>query len=550
MRKVWKRFGCVMLPVLLLAGFTSGCGEKPETSGGTSSEGQTTEATGEKEEVMDLEVYLNYSWWVVDKPFDESNEISKWIIDNKGIKLNFTNPGGDEMEKLNIMIATDNFPDTIMMERDASAKKLVELGKIVRLDDYIQKYPGYQSVVDEETRAAGSYDGGVYNILNWPLSGDWQGMPRMYFLNKQIYEQMGSPCLDSTEEFYQYLKAVKEAKLEVNGQPVIPLQGDSGKVPGSTWLIGFNGGLTGYDLVGDSLIYPIRKEGTLPGLKFINKLYSEGLINRDCFAEQQDQINEKVLNGRVAVYMTDNTALIEPVNTSFKEGKSDFSYIYNAKFPAADGKKPSEIYSDSYNKLGWNAIYITKDCKDPERAFAFFDWLITPEGQNVVAFGPSGYLWESVDEDNVPILKEGKSLSLTSEEQDKYPLYTFQFLGNATYYDYAKLKMNAKVPEEQKNELMQWQFEALNDPDSSRKKDVTEFTGTVLSQDDPEYAIDLDVSNYILDQYAKILTADPADVEKLYQETIAGMDAKGAKQVEEKLTAIWKESRGKMVGSK
>ena len=546
MKKSTKRIFAAMLAATLFTSVFAGCSQSSsESSTGNDSSG----SEAEKQEVMELEVYLNYDWWVVNTPFDGSDEISKWIIENKGVKLNFTNPGGDPNEKMNIMIATDTFPDTIMMERDSNAKKLVDLGKIVRLDDYIEKYPGYKSVVDEETLAVSSYDGGVYNILNWPLDDEWTGLPRLYFLNQQIYEDLGSPSLDSTEDFYNYLKAVKEADLNVNGQPVVPLQGDAGNAPGSVWLTCFDGGLAGYDLVDDRLIYPFRKEGTLEGLKFLNRLYNDGLINKDCFSEQQEQINEKVLNGRVAVYMTDTSATaVEPANTSYREGKSDFCYTYSAKFPAPNGKKPSDIYSNTYNKLGWNALYITTDCEDPERAYEFFDWLITPEGQNVVAFGPKGILWDEVDEEQVPILKEGKTLSLSEEEAKTLPLATFQFLGNSVYYDYAKLKMNNALPEDEQNESMKWQYDALNDPESSKKKDITAFTGTTLSQDDPEFAIDQDVTNYILDQYTKILTGSPDDVEKLYNETLEGMDAKGAKQVEDKWTAIYQENYEKYFG--
>ncbi len=548
--KLSSKLIALLLVLVMATAAMAGCSQTTASSNASSvsqnvqsTDSSNTASTDEQKEVLEVEVYLNYSWWVVDTPFDGSDEISKWIMDNKRIKLNFTNPGGDEAEKMNIMIATDTFPDTIMMERDANAKKLVELGKIVKLDDYIEKYPGYKSVVSEETRKISSYNGGVYNLLNWPLNSGWMGMPRMFYLNQQMYNDLGKPDITGIEGFYNYLKAIKDADLKVNGQSVVPLQSDSSKSPASTLMLCFDGGLAGYEEVDGRLQYQFRKPGTLDAIKFLNKLYNEGLINKDCFAEQQDQVKEKVLNGRVGVYLTDGS-LVDEAIAAYRSGETDFTYDAFWKWPAPAGKKPSDLYAGSYNNLGWNALYITSSAKEPERIYEFFDWLITPEGQNVVAFGPQGLLWDNVDEKGVPILNEGKSLDLTADELKRLPLYKFQFLGNATYYDYAKLKMNASAPDDKKNQMMQWQFEALNDPGVSKKKDVTSWTGTSLGQDDPEYALDQDITNYILDQYTKMLTEPNAEnVEKLYNETLKIMDDKGAKQVEDRWNAIWQQNK-------
>lgn len=103
-------------------------------------------------EVLDVDFYGNYSWFNAPPAWtDSDNIIGQWMLKNKGINMIYRGPGGNADEKLNLMVATGELPDVIMMDRNDQWKQLIDLGVFVELDDYIAKYDGYRSVVDERT---------------------------------------------------------------------------------------------------------------------------------------------------------------------------------------------------------------------------------------------------------------------------------------------------------------------------------------------------------------------------------------------------------------
>ena len=52
---------------------------------------------------------------------------------------------------------------------------------------------------------------------------------------------------------------------------------------------------------------------------------------------------------------------------------------------------------------GWTVTLISKNCKDPERAIAFLDYLISEHGQEITYLGVEGVTYDMVD--GKPVLK-------------------------------------------------------------------------------------------------------------------------------------------------
>lgn len=56
--------------------------------------------------------------------------------------------------------------------------------------------------------------------------------------------------------------------------------------------------------------------------------------------------------------------------------------------------------------MGWNVGVIRTSAEDPEKVFAFLDWLTGPEGQSNLIFGPEGEYWDGFDSDGYPQFTE------------------------------------------------------------------------------------------------------------------------------------------------
>ena len=142
-------------------------------SGCNSTKPSAAKVTSDDTSLMNINVYLNYSWWTTIPSFDDGNLIAKWIMDNEHVKVNFQYPTGDEREKLNLLIATDSIPDVVVLDRNDMYQKLISLKKIIPIDDYINKYSGYKSMMEKSTLDMTKVNGKTYGYMNWPMTSTW-----------------------------------------------------------------------------------------------------------------------------------------------------------------------------------------------------------------------------------------------------------------------------------------------------------------------------------------------------------------------------------------
>ncbi|MGV2643655.1 extracellular solute-binding protein, partial [Clostridium perfringens] len=111
-------------------------------------------------------------------------------------------------QKFNTMIASTELPDVMWMDRGPDVEKLRQADMLVPYDEYLDKYPNLKEWMGEEgLNMLRSPDGKLYQFPNW-----YTNQPNGnagYVVNKQIYHELGSPKLETTDDLYEYLKAVK-----------------------------------------------------------------------------------------------------------------------------------------------------------------------------------------------------------------------------------------------------------------------------------------------------------------------------------------------------
>ena len=467
-RKLFVSVMSVLMVLSLLVGCSGNSGTNAEPPKQESNAGQTEEKQGGEQvsqlyelgkEPLEFTLFGNYDWYTM--PPWGKDETTAWIKENKKVTIKEIPNGGNNVQKLNTMIASGELPDIIWGERGADVERLREAGMLVALDDYVDKYPNLKKWLDSKAlNMLRSPDGKLYQFPNW-----YTNRPNGnagWVVNKKIYTELGSPKLETTDDLYTYLKMVKEKYPDV-----IPFETDLAKDGhGLDQLYSAfkenNLSFTRYFAVpdGDKMKSIYKDEGFRESVVFAAKLFREKLITQDAMTQTQDQVKEKMMNGRVAVYASSNPT-VNGMQAHSELTKKDPDAGYFMVWPIhKEGLDKNKIYPGTYNKLGWNAAVITTSAKNPEAIFAFLDWYTGSEGMTLQMWGLEGEYWKGLEADGVtPKFTEKYTTDKEGLAKYQSKMDPLMWVGNTVYVDDIKGKFEAMLPENERNWSTYWQYE-------------------------------------------------------------------------------------------
>lgn len=397
---------CACAVSALLIGCAAHAGGNTETESGENMEaeggGQDAPAWQRlaKEEPITLDWYINYSWFATKWG---GNVVSDAITEETGVSVNFIAPMGSEVEKLNALIASDSLPDLITIGYwETQLDDMVNQGLAYPLNELANQYDAYfwevtnPAVVDWFTQD----DGNIYCYPNSSvLPKDLEeyshlGSNECFLVRKDIYEAIGSPDMSTQEGFYQAVKKAKEMYPLVDGQPLIPIGAhyfdESGNVSFDKYLMNF----LAIDQERDGEIYDRYTDPEyISWLKLFRRLGEEGYLANDIFVDTRTQMEEKLAQGRYFCMIYQYTDMLAQQKKLYAEDP-DKVYMAVEGPRNANGADP-QLPISSIN--GWTVTLISKNCKDPERAIAFIDYLISEHGQMITYLGVEGVTYEMVD---------------------------------------------------------------------------------------------------------------------------------------------------------
>lgn len=346
-----------------------------------------------------LNWYINYSWFVTGWG---ENLVSKTITDETGVSVHFITPTGNEEEKLNTLISSDSLPDLITLGWwDSQVNDMISADMVYALNELADEYdPYFYQVTDSEVVSWYTQNDG--NIYGYPCSSytpedfeenDNVSSNQTFLVRKDIYEAIGSPDMTTPEGFQAAVEKAVKMFPEVNGEPLIPVGShvfdEMGCVSFDKYLMNF-------------LAVPFEKDGIyydrytdpeyITWLKMFRELGEEGLLANDIFLDQRTQMSEKIEEGRYFCMLFQRTDISDQEKILY-EKKPDSIYI------AVDGPKNSN--GDDYvlptNGInGWTITMISKNCKDPERAIAFMNYMMSEHGQKLISIGVEGETYDMI----------------------------------------------------------------------------------------------------------------------------------------------------------
>jgi putative aldouronate transport system substrate-binding protein len=351
------------------------------------------------------------------KKSDET-DTGRMVKDKFNVVFEYVPYTGDYKEKLNLMLAAGDYPEMLFIQSEEMVRKYIQAGALIALDDYIKDMPNFV----ERNKDIIPY---------WRLSSPdkklykWEGsvpqdiktaIPFQVLdisVRTDALEKQGWPTLINTEQWIDFLKQALKDFPETDGQPTIGMV-----VPfAEPWGVA---GLSGNMYEKGGPYVPIANAGVLfnqetkqfdhyflnkyvkEGLQFFNRLYREGILDKECFTDFHDQVYEKMITGRpISMYYCN--WLNPSVNQEMvKLGHPERQYIMLpiASMTQYNNKEKRQLRMETTRAA--ESFAVTKNAKDPKRLTEMMDWAATEEGQLIINGNVEGKTYTLQDGVRVP----------------------------------------------------------------------------------------------------------------------------------------------------
>ncbi len=323
------------------------------------------------------------------------NKLTKHLEEMTGVKIEWDLVlSQDKTQKLNLLLATgQGLPDVFMGGMDTST--LVEYasqGTFVPLNDYIEKDSKYFKEVlaqfPDLKKMMTAPDGNIYALPSISMSLP-NMMPSRLWINKVWLDKLGLAMPTTPDELKAVLQAFKTKDPNGNGiADEIPMMGATTgwSTLADTFLLNAflqyptdgNGTASRRYTIADGKVDPAyNKDAYKEGLKFMNSLVSEGLLDAATFTQDAAQMKQIFENPDVAIL----GALTAGGPNTFANMTGSNRFRDYVAVPPLKG--PNDVQLTAYNPYGYfnqaNCWVITSACVNPELAFRFADLFYSEE---------------------------------------------------------------------------------------------------------------------------------------------------------------------------
>ena len=354
-----------------------------------------------------------------------NNEFTKWLEEKTNIHLDITLAPSDQADadtKLNAMFASGDLPDIIIGWRNMTLDRqaaLAQQGLIVPINDYIDEY-GVETLrvfgeIPLARDAVTLADGAIYSVPDVNECYHCTHAQKMW-VYKPWLDELGLEVPQTTDEFEQMLIAFKTKDPNGNGkQDEIPLSG----------VVSWHGSLA--DFLMNPFVYyqtvsepsglafyldngvikaPHVEDGYREGLRYLHRLYLQGLIDPQAFTNTEDQA--KALGENPVPILGAMAAGHEGIFVEV--GGQSGRWLEYIPIPPLKGPTGLRQNPTTKNVTWPGRFLITKANKHPEASFRLADLLMSFEGTTRASVGVPGVDWDYVTAgQDLPSIGGGKA---------------------------------------------------------------------------------------------------------------------------------------------
>lgn len=278
-------------------------------------------------------------------------------------------------------------------------------------------------------------DGSIRSLLTGPevdYAGDGEAIQ---FINKDWLDQLNLEVPTTVDELYDVLCAFRDNDMNGNGDKTdeIPIELAESNWAGHILNLSNPWGIAAWNSNDLNYYYKLQDGKVLPTvntqeyrsyLEYMHKLVADGLLDKECFTQTNDQYYAKLKSGRVGFFSG-----FSP--DSLFSGEEAAKWVPVRVLTAEDDITPIKTGRRNKPTANRTGFVITANCESSERLLGWWDYLSSStEMKCIVNMGEKGGCWDFDSDGNVvQKTPEGLSADFTRENyvytngmNDKGPL--------------------------------------------------------------------------------------------------------------------------------
>lgn len=326
-----------------------------------------------------------------------------------GVKTQFIHPMGDPTEAFNLMIATRDYPDVINYywgineAVPGGTARYAKDGVIVPLNKYLKYAPNFSKLLAQNKAIKKALADDTGNIYYFPIINT-ELTTRTYngFMIRQDWlDAAGLAMPKTTEELYKVLKTWQDKDVNGNGKKDecwTATKFGNGTFDLSTllWPFGASAGNQSLTQHKGKIVYGPLRPGFKEGIKYLARLYREGLIDPDYLLNDVTRWEQKSIAEYAGGSYGIASRLLKFNNEIGKKNKN----VEWVPLPSLKGPNGTSAWYEVNSAAivnGGIALAITTANKHIPETVKWMDWVYSKEGISAFNYGKEGVTYTVVN---------------------------------------------------------------------------------------------------------------------------------------------------------
>lgn len=538
-----------LLIITILATFIVGCGEKPVTVDPS----KTDDSKSELDPANPTTFTMFYGFATGNEVAKKDTKTQKYIKDKTGITLDIEYLKGDLKTRVGVLVSSGDYPDYIWGHE--AQNKFIEAQACVPMNDYIEKYgDNIKKVYGEKNiQLLKQEDGNIYFITPYVEDSALEKASQGFWIQKAVLKDANYPKIQTLDEYFTVLDNYKKKNPKIGGKSTIGFS-----ILTDDWrffcLTNPPSYLMGYPNDGAVVVDPTtyeakeysRMDESKAYYKKLNDMYNKGMVDEESFSMNYDQYIAKLSSGRVLGFYDQEWQITAAQEALEKQKLFERTYV---ALPLLLDPTKDDQYQNPPIYGTRDGVSISKNCKDPVKAFKFLNWILNEEVQKMTFWGFEGVDY-TVGENGIFQRTDEQVANMSDKEYRRengigflnYPwprgINTSKYSdGNYWQPSGSPEEVNALYDESEKEVLKAYGVKTFSEMFDKPKPNPWGVAWDIVIPDDSEIkTINTKRENYLRKSLPKLIMATPSKFESLWSKHVSDLNKMGIEKYEKFLT--------------